>query len=754
MKALQDAVPEDVRGKLTTAVSGILQSRGSNLKFDKLLTLGQIPDVASGLNSKVLDKTGPVKANGDEDVHSLEQKKRINYPGDDCANADHSYDKAPGHMDLEKQSSEISQNSNETDMLQSTSSHGSNTPDLEKGNLNDTENSLENEKLSGGSTAQMSDKEKVSEIISNQELSSMFEEPNGAEENVADQKNVERESGKTESDQMEENNKLKNDFSSDQNKMSEAHHTEDNSSAPSPASETQVIKNQAENSQNDENGHISSSSQNSGDPPSFSVSQALDALTGFDDSTQVAVNSVFHVIEDMIDQLEVDKDSGNKMNNENNLSEANGMDEIKVSDGAASKNQLTKNSDKSTRTITESGISVGTRLCDPAGSTNKDKQYRMHGNHYNNISDTDDTRSQSGNGDEISFVPASGELSERDFVNFLNGSSEKLPSCLTAAPYGDPLYKEYLKMRKAKPLDMDKMSALYLEYIPEESQWKLLEQKEYNGAPADENATREGRYSEDQVNTRTRSKYPDSIIEPSYVILDSSKSGDQNKELNEMDIVNENPEFHGTESGDSLLLVKSLIIECLNVEVGRRASVADMEELELTLAREIEFVANAVSMAAVHKGNDNLLENLGTLDGDNIIKVISSAFQNTQYLKSFLPVGVVVGAILAALRKFFDVAALDGNDEKNSVIDQVDKLTEEFVQVGEKESNGKVLRKRESKNSFSSSIYEEDQIVLENSQNRIMVGAVTAALGASALLAHQPVNNFFYPFSEFMNYLI
>ena len=32
-------------------------------------------------------------------------------------------------------------------------------------------------------------------------------------------------------------------------------------------------------------------------PPTFSVSQALDALTGVDDSTQVAVNSVFGVLE-------------------------------------------------------------------------------------------------------------------------------------------------------------------------------------------------------------------------------------------------------------------------------------------------------------------------------------------------------------------------------------------------------------------------------------------------------------------------
>ncbi|KAI9083203.1 hypothetical protein K1719_034735 [Acacia pycnantha] len=42
---------------------------------------------------------------------------------------------------------------------------------------------------------------------------------------------------------------------------------------------------------------------------SFRVSQALNASTGIDDSTQVAVNSVFGVIENMISQLEESSDN-------------------------------------------------------------------------------------------------------------------------------------------------------------------------------------------------------------------------------------------------------------------------------------------------------------------------------------------------------------------------------------------------------------------------------------------------------------
>lgn len=756
IKALQDAVPEDVRGKLTTAISGILQSHGSDLKFDKLLNLGHIPEVASGLNSKVLEKLRPTKANRNEDVHSLDQKKRINDPGDGSSKVDHSSDMPPGDMELEKQSSEISQKQNDTGVYQTTGDHGSNSPDLEKVKVDDTGNSYENEQSSAGNTAQISDREIVSEINANQEFSSMFDGPDGAED-APDQKKVERGTGKGQSDPIEEKNEHKE--SNDQDKMSEASNTEENSSAPSPASEAQVMEHEAENNQRkEEKGPMSVSSQNISDAPSFSVSEALDALTGFDDSTQVAVNSVFHVIEDMIDQLEVEKENVNEMKNGNNKTEVNGTEEKESSDGIVSKNYLTQNDHKSagtidlrTNTSIQSGNSDGTLLYDPEGSGYEHKQqHYAHGEYNDNSSDTSCPRSQVGTESEISSVPAAGELPTRNFVKCLNSSSEKVPSYLTTFPYGDPLYKEYLKtylslkMKNTKPLDMDETSALYLDYIPEEGQWKLLEQTEDTIASVDEYATCGG-YREDQTDSQPRSKHSDNIIEPSYVILDSGKPQDQNEEL-KMDTVNDSVEFDETKSDDSMVFIKSLILECLNVEVGRRSSAADMEDLELKLAREIEYVANAVSVAAVqgkhhrHKGNDNL-EKLGTLDGENIIRAISSAVQDTQYLRTVLPIGVVVGSSLAALRKFFNVAAVDGDDEQNLALDQVDKSTERLVQVVEKESSQGLLRKRENKDNYTSSIDdEEDDIDLGISKsNKVMIGAVTAALGASALLAHQPV---------------
>ncbi|KAL3642870.1 hypothetical protein CASFOL_013685 [Castilleja foliolosa] len=786
IKALEDAVPEDVRGKLTTAVSGILQDRGSYLKLDKLKSLGKIPDLVSGLNSKVR----PKKTNDDENVHSLDQKKTIDDPGDGSAKADHSSDRPPGGMELEKQSSSNSQKPSDTDMDQPTSNLDRNVPDLEKMNTNDVgisssseeipgvstthisdreivternanqetssmveleKQSLENsqkpndtdmdqptsnldrndsdsekmnmngvgissseEELPGGSTTLSSDRENVPERNANQETPSMVDGSGGADEIIANQKKVERENHKGESDLMEENNKQTNDLSNDQNNQngtSEAYHTEDKSSAPSPTSDTRVIESEAENNQKkEEKFPMSNSSHDTSDSPQLGVSQALDALTGFDDSTQVAVNSVFHVIEGMIDKLEVEKHNENKVNNENNESQVNGVNEVK-------------------------------------------EQHCEHGEQNSSSSDTKNTKSQLGAENEISLVPAPGQLPAGNSLKCLSSSSENVLNNISIISSKNPLYKEYLKTylylktRNAKPPDMDKLAALYyLDYIPEEGQLELLKWTAENSASVDEYAINASGFSEDQTKTRLRSKDTDSFVEPSYVILDSDKSQDQIEESKDMVIVNNDTELGDTKFKDSKLFIKNIILECLNIEVGRRASAADIEELELKLAGEIEFVANAVSMDAgraklyMRKGNDDQSEKLGSLDGENIIKAISSAFQDTQYLRRVLPVGVAVGASLAALRKFFNVATLGGNDEKHQTLDQVDKSTKSLVQAAEKSKGERLIGKNESNNDFTSSTGEEEDIIdleaLEN--NQVMVGAVTAALGASAILARQP----------------
>ncbi|KAL3830071.1 hypothetical protein ACJIZ3_018873 [Penstemon smallii] len=723
IKALQDAVPEDVRGKLTNVVSGILQSQKSDLKIDKLL--GHIPDVASRLNSEVLGKIRQSKPNGDEDVLESDQKKN-NDPGDGSAKVYHSSDKPSGDVDPENELSENLIKPDDAGNVQSTSKHEIPSPDLEKLNLQDIEKSLKNEQLLKDSN---SDVENVSEINSNQEIST-HEGPAATKDIVVDQNKLERDSLRGQSDQMEENNQ-EHDLSTDQNKVSEAYHAEDQTSAPYPASETQMTENERESNQKEEEkGPEPVSSQDTEPPPNFNVSHALDALTGFDDTTQVAVNNVFHVIEGMIDQFEEEKD------NENNKSEVNELNGVKeLGEGSVSEHLKNNNKSEKARSpksniSTESDSSDCIVLQDSSVSGNK---------HNSNSSVTSDTKNV------ISVMPAARELSAGNLAKKINSGSDKFPSYLTNFPYKDPLYTEYLKtylhskMRNAKPLDVDKTSALYLDYIQEEGQWKLLDEEAADSsASADYFTTCEGSHGEDQTGKQSRSKHTDNIIEPSYVVLDSGKPQEQNEELNEMNMMKNNFELSATKFDDSVPFIKSIVLECLNVEVGRRTNAADVEELELKLSRDVEHVANAVSLAAEHgklhmfKGDVNLPDKIRTLDGENIIKAISSAVQETQYLKKVLPVGVVVGSTLAALRNFFNVAALDGNDAKELALNHVGNSGESIVQVSETETTG-------NKDKFGSLIGEdEDNRYLKNSKNsEVVVGAVTAALGASALFVHQ-----------------
>ncbi|XP_057767762.1 uncharacterized protein LOC130988029 [Salvia miltiorrhiza] len=725
MKALQDAVPDDVRGKLTTAVSGILQSRGSDLNFDKLLKLGRNSKEAPKLDPKVLEK-----AILGEDVQSLDQKKRTNGFEDGSSSVDHSPDMSPKDMESDEQASKISEK--ESDPI----------PDLGKGSHDEMGNSNE----SRDNTVEISDREIMAEVNPKQDSSSLFDGPDGAGD-ILDQKKLEGETCKGQSDPTIENNEPKSDVSNDH--KSEPSNTEEKSSAPSPTSETPVMENEAENSQGkEEKDPISALSPNMSDASTFSVSRAFDALTGFDDSTQVAVNNVFNVIEGMIDQLEEKKDNVvDEVKNTKTKSEVNGVDEVKeFSEGSVSKNHLPQDDPRSSGT---SDVNESLQSGNSDGSTLQDKEYsgdihegqhHEHGAYNHNSTDITNTRSQVKTESEISLLPASGELPTENFVTDLNRNSERIPIVLTKFPYGDPLYIECLKtylslkMKSAKPLGVNK-PALYLDYIAEEGQWKILEQTETDTD-----------YREDKTDSRPRSKSSDNTIEPSYVILDSGQSEDPNEELGKGTVSN-NAEFDEAKFDGSTPLIKSLILECLEVEVGRRVSAFDLEDLELKLAREMEYVANAVSMVAgkgmhhMDKWNDNLLGKLGILDGENVVRAISSAVEDTEYLRTVLPIGVIVGSSLAALRKFFDVAAVNSDDEQNLAIDQVDKPTERLLPVGEKEGRQRPLREKQNRDKFTSYIDEETDVDddgdIDLGNSKVIMGAVTAALGASALIAHQ-----------------
>lgn len=635
MKALEDAVPEDVRGNLTSSVSEIVQSQSSNLKFNELLKLGHIPNVASRLNSKLQEKIRLSRGSGDEEARFSDQNKRSNEAGD-----------GP-HVDLElvNQPSQELEKSKDSGLSQST---GSQSDD----NLASEKNDQNGQNKGPGESQDISNNLKETE-----------------REHVEGQSNL-----------QDKDNKDASDVSNDKSEVKEADDINGNSATPSSSTETQPAENEAENNhEKKEKNPQPVSSQINAAPPSFNMSQALEALTGFDDSTQVAVNSVFQAIDGVLDKLQVKREDQNQVKAENDKLDANRRD-------------------------TENFLREGT------------PNLKDHNHESESV-------------DNLWRNPG-------------------VPGYLAPFPYGDPLYKEYLRahllseLRKFKPAVLDAKSALPLNYFPEDGQWRLLEQIEDDGLSGEKITTREGGSRASQIDYDSRSKYTNNIIEPSYVIPDSGKQQKINEEFEEMNMASEQIDFG--ELDESMLSVKNLIVECLNVEVSRKVS-ADMEEFEFEIARDIEHVANAVSLAArrekedMCEQNDHPLTAFGSLHGENIIRAISFAIQDTQYLKRVLPVGVIVGSSLTSLRKFFNVSALDSSGEKDADFHQVQKSDASIIPVDKKEVNQRLPVKYEDESSLCPLVSkDEDKITLERSNdNNVMLGAVTAALGASALLIGQ-----------------
>ncbi|KAE9464591.1 hypothetical protein C3L33_03500, partial [Rhododendron williamsianum] len=640
MDALQDAVPEDVRAKLTNAVSGILNSRGTNEKLDGLMNVG--PIVASGLNAKIQEKVGGVSSGGGN------EDPRSSGVDDDLADSHNdnevSLDKTAVGLEPELQASDTLQNPIDTVQVQP----------------------MQNMDISRELTAKNSD----------------YSE-NGSEQSYT--------------------------------------------ASSAEAQPTESVGN--DHLKSEEKSSNSILNQSSSDSQNFGVSQALETLTGMDDSTQMAVNSVFGVIEDMITQLDnkTEVDDKNEVLEEGTGSITKNPQFAKEYNGSVRKEK--RGSDLNSQSdMLDNMSSNGGRdsLKDSRTRWVEEEKYIESPDSFkgNNID-------KSGENHMVSHVNKAGSGATELLASsrLLSEKSNKvrhlhtIPLFITRNTYGDPFYKEYLrkyllsKVQSAESLDLDRTTALFLEYIPEKDQWKLLEQPENNEGSGADIAPREGVKEVTLAHSPSKAD-TDQVIEPSYVIMDAEQQQEPVREYNAVDKMNEGVAIRNDRSES---FVKNVISDSLKVEVGRRLSAESMNEMEPNLSRDIEHFANAVSLTAGHT------------------RVKYGYWMETSYLTNVLPYGVIVGSCLAALRKFFDVAAVNGIDQREAMaLDQIDPSVERNrVQLVETEADRVLVNKVDHKYTESKSTDGQNIDLSKVSNGTIMAGAVTAALGASAMLVRQ-----------------
>lgn len=686
MKALQDVVPDDVRGKLKNAVSEFLHSEGANLKLDKLLNISLMPNSAMGRKPRVQENVGFVSAGEHENPLSPNPMDRIDSVANTSGSNEVSADKQSRGMEPEVHASDSQMTAN-----------------------NEANN--ENASDSGTKPDSPGQPERVGDAAV---------DPNGesAKLDLKEDDNIQQ-SVET----------VTNSTTNEQNPVPPTKEDQ-GSSHVKPSSEAQTVETESNASVNIEVKNPEAVPiQGSTDAPIFKVSQALDALTGIDDSTQVAVNSVFGVIENMITQLEERKDDETKGDDKN----IQVSDKYKVMGKEENKNKQSFKFDKGDEfpsyTETEADKDARMRL--------KDKERHISSLEHLNRSTVDSSSNPITRGhiDEEKDETRTGLVRSNVSSECSNNTGQyyDAPLYINSKPYSNTLYQEYLhkyllmKMKSTKSLDLNSTTALFLDYFPEGGQWKLL------GRP--------------DVACHSTSNSPiegdiDEVIEPSYIIMNSEEKHEPILEYNMLDDTGE--KFVRISTSDELItLVKTIVLGALKSEVGRRLSAANSEDVE-KLTRDAEEVANAVSVAARCSKNHKLFsdgkylnsEKIGSLNGEEVVNALSLSIQETNYLRKVLPLGVVVGSSLASLRKYFNVAKVNGADQSEALaLDQIDISMRRNGAELDQGLHGKLDHRFDDLESRGG---EKDKKGLKSLNNgTVMVGAFTAALGASALLAQK-----------------
>ena len=790
MNALEGAVPEDVRGKLKDAVAGILQARGSDLKFDRILNTAQSPNSSPGQKNQE-KSPGASSAEVSENQSSSNQMKNTSSSIDGS-------DNVPSGMGEPAEGTEtevIRVDEHSTSSAQSQeSNNGVGSSRKETGESRD--NSDTNEDLKGKVVPDMDHSKKELETGSKSYTPDRPDGAGGSEaEAVAEHKS--QKDGIAQTDKEETDipkvDQKSEDFSSDQSETASTDAKEEPTSPISSENQTVEREGNVDENKDDKNMQQISPQTNSSNSdsaaPGISVSQAFEALTGMDDSTQIAVNSVFGVIENMLSQLE--KSSDNEDEVKDGKSVAHKLEEQQKSNTQSNDSNTSgklEEQQKSNEAKVKDEKTVEHKLEEQQKGNSQSNDSNTSGNpslddHHNGISlrnDSCDTEeqlkslstingssvcdSQNYNSNDHPVKKPSNTNSQlidkRSFDDEWDGHRQvnSMPEFIVAGSYGygNSPYKKYLHKHlvseiPTKSLDLDTTTALFLDYFPQ-GRWKLFEQpQKMESSSADTEIYKEvGSKMKDRASAKSFDE--EECIEPPYVILDTEKQQGPVKEFNTTDTENRMIHTDDDRSEKSIQFVKNKVLDSLKMEVGRKLNAAEVIEMKPKLTEDLEHVANAVSLAVVTSKGQQLLYfesqghdvegavgKFGSLDGEYIIRAISSSVQQTSCLRKVIPVGVIVGSILASLRKYFNIAPRQENGHGKSLAlgDGRKPGEKNYVIVDATEAD----QVPDEKTSFDHPIKSEfvESKLEDSSKNTVMVGAVTAAIGASALLMQQQV---------------
>ncbi|KAF8657799.1 hypothetical protein HU200_059959 [Digitaria exilis] len=675
VKALEEAVPEDVRGKLTTSVTEILHSKRENFSLDALRRLGW-------------NNVRPIA------TKTVAQEKL-------------------------KDSDRIIKDAKMADQNRSSATAGD--VDQKDTNITNTDNSGESIELSQGKPLQTS-----GPVGTATETGSEQAQPNKSEKANSSTNDSSEEQHRTEQDSETTPKQTSDDQSAANSNGAPAErgHPVDSTADQNPQSHAiekegdtiRTSEDKAAHNTDDQSTQVSKREESK--PSPITMTQALDALTGFDDSTQMAVNSVFGVLENMIDQFQKQQDENGEKSDENdggpsmneteshgkkNMENASSEDMIQSSQQPEDKDGCTFDEENPNLSIVSSGRGK--------------LRYYQENDHV----DADGMKQVSGLPDYLLDIAVDSYLKAR-YAMYLH-------ECLNTQ----------LQLKSPEP---NSATDLFLD--PQEGKWKIAGQMD----SAQNDTSESGRYNGamEEVSYAGSSQDPsevNNVIEPLYFIPgnfpDSTYKSGKSKNI----------VAARSKPGDDLreklaCFIRDELSSALKIEVGRKIGIADTRQLERGLANDVERVAaevsqiivlNSVLYSAAHVQRSPTTVKFGATHAKYVIEAVATAVQQSQHLRIILPVGVIVGVTLACLRNYFSVGVSKHDDHIKATV-KSDILSEDLIVQDSSRENIQDSGQENTDKNIENTLGDNQKDMTRTEGEGMMVGAVTAALGASALAAH------------------
>ncbi|CAN6224555.1 unnamed protein product [Urochloa humidicola] len=693
VKALEEAVPEDVRGKLTASVTEILQSKRENFSLDALKRLGwnnvRSANIKTVPQEKLKDSD---HESGLKDTKMADQNRGSATAGDGGQkDTNIANDGNPGES-TELSQGKPSQTSEPVGTATETGSEQAqpNTDKCDSGTNDSSEGQHRTEQGSETTPKQASDDQSAANS-------------NGAP--------------------TEKGHPI--DPTTDQNPQPHAIEKE--------GDKIRTSEDKAAHSTDDQSTQVSKKEESK--PSSITMTQALDALTGFDDSTQMAVNSVFGVLENMIDQFQKQQDSENGEHSDEN-------------DGGPSVDE-TESHGKEKMENASSGEDIIQSSQLPEDSSPGITQSTMSKHDYTFGKKNPSLSIVSSDGGKIRYHGGSeaGDHGDANGMKQISGLPDYLldiavNSYLKAqyAMYLHEFLNTQLQLKSPEP-----NSATDLVLDPQEGKWKMADQMD----KVQNDISKSGRYNGamEEVSYAGSSQEPsevENVIEPPYFIPE--KFPDITHKSNGL----KNTIAARSKPCDDLrkalaCFIRDELSSALKIEVGRKIGITDTSQLESGLANDVERVAAEVSKlivlncelySAAHVQRSPATAKFGAIHGKDVVEAVATAVQESQHLRIILPVGVLVGVTLACLRNYIHVDVSKHDDHMKATV-KLDILREDLIVQDSSRANILDSGEANTDNNIANTRGDNKQEMTMTKGEGMMVGAVTAALGASALVAHQ-----------------